>query len=153
MKSFHGYCFPHHYQHLETEPPLFSRHRSLTGHKQKKKLGSGPLVFIDIHWIIHPQLGSKLFEILFCCYGPKKHHSMYVCSEQDIIITAIKLMLSSCAEKVSFSASYIMFECSLKYLRFKILYVDLIIGPDISSLSLISENMLNYGVVPVNVAS
>lgn len=30
----------------------------------KKMRGSGPLVFIDIHWIIHPQFGSNRLEIL-----------------------------------------------------------------------------------------
>lgn len=37
-------------------------------------------------------------------------------------------------------------EHSLKYLRFKILCADLIIGPDISSLCLVSESMFKLHV-------
>lgn len=47
----------------------------------------------------------------------EKHNLMRVCSEQDIITTAIKLMLSSCTADVLLNSSYIISECFLKYLR------------------------------------
>lgn len=57
--------------------------------------GSGPVVFIDIHWIIYPQFGCKLFEILFIVTKTQYH-----VTDQDVVITAVKLMPLSCAVQV-----------------------------------------------------
>lgn len=89
--SFHGYWFPHNNQHLETEPPLLSIQINWT---QMKKCWD------QDHWCLLTSIGSFIPIVApnflkHCLLSqPKRYNGMCVCSEQDIIITAIKLLLS-----------------------------------------------------------
>lgn len=69
---------------------------------------------------------------------------MRVCSEQDIITTAIKLMLSSCMADVLLNSSYIISECFVKYLRHLRSSVPISLKTDISFQRLFSEHMLSH---------
>lgn len=101
--SLHGYCFPHNYQHLETEPPLLSVPFDWKQTRKKNRWDQPHWCLLTTMGSVIPHFGSSLSETLYVVPAQDAEQQACLC-ERDLVIRDLKLR--NCRS----APSYIIFE-------------------------------------------